>query len=118
MAAYYPQRPTEEKKEEARQFLTLFARLFPCKVCAKDFEQILAQHPPRLDSQKEFSLWLCEAHNHVNRKLGKPDFDCTQVDQRWKAKLQHKQNKEIDNNNKTNNSNNNNNNHSNDTKKQ
>jgi FAD-linked sulfhydryl oxidase len=87
MAAYYPQNPSQEKKEEARQFLTLFARLFPCKVCAKDFQQIIEQHPPRLDSQQDFALWLCEAHNYVNQKLGKPDFDCSKVDERWRAKL-------------------------------
>jgi len=34
--------------------------------------------------RKEFAQWMCEAHNHVNRKLGKPDFDCSKVDQRWK----------------------------------
>jgi FAD-linked sulfhydryl oxidase len=109
MAAYYPQNPSDEKKAEARQFLTLFARLFPCKICAKDFEQIINQHPPRLDSQKDFSLWLCEAHNHVNQKLGKPNFDCNKVDERWRAKPHKENNPQNKNHNIVNNSNNGNN---------
>ena len=27
--------------------------------------------------------WMCEAHNAVNRSLGKPQFNCQFVDARW-----------------------------------
>lgn len=27
--------------------------------------------------------WMCEAHNEVNRKLGKEGFDCRRVEERW-----------------------------------
>jgi hypothetical protein len=26
---------------------------------------------------------MCETHNHVNRELGKPEFDCNKVEERW-----------------------------------
>ena len=27
---------------------------------------------------------MCEMHNRVNVKLGKPEFDCSKVFQRWR----------------------------------
>jgi len=84
LAAYYPVHPTQQKKEDVRQFLEKFSVVYPCNYCADDFQNILRETPPRLDDQKEFSQWMCEAHNQVNRNLGKPDFDCGEVDRRWR----------------------------------
>jgi len=42
------------------------------------------KHPPVVDSQKNFAKWLCDLHNIVNVKLGKPVFDCSKVDERWR----------------------------------
>eukprot|EP01127_Copromyxa_protea_P001133 TRINITY_DN11088_c0_g1_i1.p1 TRINITY_DN11088_c0_g1~~TRINITY_DN11088_c0_g1_i1.p1 ORF type:complete len:174 (-),score=26.74 TRINITY_DN11088_c0_g1_i1:9-530(-) len=84
MAAYYPSEPSERQKRQTVAFLRSFAQTFPCTYCAKDFEQIMAEHPPRVQNQKEFSYWMCEAHNQVNEHLGKPQFDCDLVDERWK----------------------------------
>lgn len=38
---------------------------------------------PRMSSRDEFGLWMCEAHNAVNEKLGKESFDCGQWKVRW-----------------------------------
>jgi len=38
---------------------------------------------PRMNSRDEFGLWMCEAHNAVNEKLGKANFDCSQWKVRW-----------------------------------
>eukprot|EP01132_Coremiostelium_polycephalum_P007404 gene7404-9099_t len=84
MASYYPNNPSQTKKEEMRQFLYSFSKVYPCNVCAKDFQHILETTPPQLNSQQEFAKWMCGAHNHVNSILGKPRFDCNQVDKRWK----------------------------------
>jgi len=84
MAAYYPQTPSEQQKRDTNTFLHAFANVFPCKFCAADFQQSIKQAPPLLDSQQSFSQWLCRAHNQVNVKLGKPEFDCQLVDKRWK----------------------------------
>jgi FAD-linked sulfhydryl oxidase len=85
LAAYYPKNPTKEKKEDVKNFLYSFAKVFPCHDCAKDFQQVLQKSPPNLSSQEEFAQWMCQAHNHVNVKLGKPEFDCSKVQERWKA---------------------------------
>ena len=36
-------------------------------------------------SRGELCVWMCEAHNRVNRLLGKPEFSCelSQLDTRW-----------------------------------
>lgn len=41
-------------------------------------------HPPDISSQNAFAHWMCEAHNMVNRKLEKPQFDCSKVNERWR----------------------------------
>lgn len=48
------------------------------------FLNSLKQNPINVDSQNEFSQWLCQFHNRVNAKLGKPIFDCSKVNERWR----------------------------------
>lgn len=88
MAAYYPNHPTQDRKQETLQFLRSLSKLYPCSWCASDLQEVLVKSPPKLDNQKEFSHWMCECHNHVNEKLGKPKFDCSQVDKRWKRETE------------------------------
>jgi len=92
MAAYYPKAPSSEKTQETRNFLNSIAKLYPCKICAEDFQQIITKSPPRLENRHEFSQWMCEAHNQVNEHLGKPSFDCSKVDERWRREVNHKGN--------------------------
>ncbi|XP_015365196.1 PREDICTED: FAD-linked sulfhydryl oxidase ALR-like [Diuraphis noxia] len=44
----------------------------------------LDSQPPETNSQQSLSDWLCRVHNQVNKKLGKPLFDCNQVNERWR----------------------------------
>jgi FAD-linked sulfhydryl oxidase len=85
IAAYYPNQPTEERKSEAEIFLRSFSKIYPCNYCAKDIQEYMKIQPPKLQTQEEFSRWMCDAHNHVNKKLGKPEFDCTLANKRWKV---------------------------------
>ena len=41
----------------------------------------------RVASREELSVWMCEAHNRVNRLLGKPEFPCLlkDLDARWRT---------------------------------
>ncbi|KAN0018773.1 hypothetical protein ACTFIU_008706 [Dictyostelium citrinum] len=84
IAAYYPEKPSEKKKQDVKEFLQSFSKVYPCNVCAKDFREIMKETPPTLDSQHDFALWLCNAHNNVNSQLGKPTFDCNLINKRWK----------------------------------
>ena len=84
IAAYFPSTPSQQQQEDATNFMHLFSRLYPCQDCAEDLREDLVKHPPRVTSSKEFSEWMCQMHNRVNVKLGKPEFDCSKVFQRWK----------------------------------
>lgn len=81
----YPERPSGEQQQDARQFISSFSRLYPCWVCAEDFQQWLKQSAPRVSSRDEFGRWMCEAHNEVNVKLGKERFDCDRWEERWRT---------------------------------
>ncbi|KAI9328839.1 ERV/ALR sulfhydryl oxidase domain-containing protein [Obelidium mucronatum] len=65
-------------------FMTSFAKLYPCSYCANHLQQELKKTPPKVSSSKEFSQWMCEVHNEVNERLGKPQFDCSKVSERWR----------------------------------
>ncbi|XP_076283517.1 evr1_Alr domain-containing protein Alr [Lasioglossum baleicum] len=84
MAAYYPDQPSEAQKSDMKQFFYSFSQFYPCYVCAEDLREQLKQSPPQTDTQSTLSRWLCDVHNEVNKKIGKPKFDCNLVDQRWR----------------------------------
>ncbi|CAI4225498.1 unnamed protein product [Auanema sp. JU1783] len=84
MSVYYPENPTEQKKTATANFLENLGKTYPCEVCAEDLQKDLKKEPPNLTNRKEFALWMCHLHNKVNGKLGKPDFDCSNVFERWK----------------------------------
>lgn len=44
----------------------------------------ICRNQPDTRTRACLTQWLCRLHNEVNRKLGKPDFDCSKVDERWR----------------------------------
>ncbi|XP_066587893.1 FAD-linked sulfhydryl oxidase ALR [Prorops nasuta] len=84
MAAYYPDNPSDRQKTDMRNFFYLFSKFYPCNTCAEDLQEQLKLTPPQTGSQEILSQWLCSVHNAVNKKLGKPIFDCKLVNQRWR----------------------------------
>jgi mitochondrial FAD-linked sulfhydryl oxidase len=83
IAASYPLAPSAREQGDLRTFVGALGRLYPCWVCAEDFQRHLAAAPARVGSRDEFGRWLCDAHNAVNAKLGKPRFDCARWEERW-----------------------------------
>ncbi|KAJ3517734.1 hypothetical protein NLJ89_g291 [Agrocybe chaxingu] len=83
-AAYYPDKPTPTQRANMLMLLRSLPILYPCTWCAQDFGRDIEQNPPDVSSRVALSRWLCERHNHVNKKLGKEMFDCAKVDERWK----------------------------------
>ncbi|CCJ29195.1 unnamed protein product [Pneumocystis jirovecii] len=85
ISANYPESATAEEQSEMRSFLMIFAKRYPCFYCAKDFREWMHQDENRamVGGREELSLWMCQAHNEVNRKLGKPIFDCSKWKERW-----------------------------------
>merc|ERR1712098_260528 len=85
IAATYPTKPTPTEQSQVSQFMGLFSKLYPCWVCAEDFQDWMAKNKVRTESREEFGQWMCEAHNDVNKKLGKKEFDCSKWEERWRT---------------------------------
>lgn len=84
IAATYPEQPSTKQQADMKQFLKLFGNFYPCWFCAEDFDKYMVKQEPQTASQDALGKWLCEAHNEVNVKLGKPTFDCNLWKLRWK----------------------------------
>ncbi|KAI8939100.1 hypothetical protein NX059_004937 [Plenodomus lindquistii] len=85
ITATYPTNPTPQLQTETKSFLSTFGKLYPCWVCAEDFQSWMTKNTPRVSSRSEFGTWMCEAHNAVNEKLGKETFDCNKWEERWRT---------------------------------
>ncbi|KAK9393378.1 Gfer: Sulfhydryl oxidase [Crotalus adamanteus] len=46
--------------------------------------QRIRKNQPDASNRRDLTQWFCRIHNEVNKKLGKPEFDCSLVDQRWR----------------------------------
>jgi FAD-linked sulfhydryl oxidase len=84
MAAYYPEHPSDADKAAMTGFIQGLVRFYPCQYCATHLQKDVPHHPPNLNSNVELSQWFCQLHNRVNQRLGKPQFDCSRVLERWK----------------------------------
>ncbi|KAF8525975.1 ERV/ALR sulfhydryl oxidase domain-containing protein [Hysterangium stoloniferum] len=80
MTLRFPEHPTEDERLALASYFHLSARLYPCGECAAEFQALLKKYPPQTSSRKAASLWLCFLHNEVNERLGKPEYNCANLD--------------------------------------
>jgi len=80
MTLRFPEDPTKDERWALASYFHLSARLYPCGECAAEFQGLLKKYPPQTSSRKAASLWLCFLHNEVNDRLGKPEYDCANLD--------------------------------------
>ena len=85
-AAYYPEKPTPNQRANMLCLLRSLPVLYPCSWCASHLGENMKEHPPDVSGRLGLSRWLCERHNEVNSRLGKPQFNCasSNLDERWK----------------------------------
>ena len=76
-----PSCPTHRLRAPAQ--VDILTRIYPCRECAEHFREVVRQRPPAVGSHADLELWTCEVHNVVNRRLGKPTFNCRLVASRW-----------------------------------
>lgn len=77
--ARFPDTPTADESKALKEYIHLFARLYPCGECATHFQQILKKYPPQVSSRSTAAAWACFVHNEVNISKGKPIFDCANI---------------------------------------
>ena len=68
----YPTNPSDVDKREMTRFFSSVGRWLPCAKCRNHFQNALKTSPPNVDSRESLSRWLCDVHNEVNARLGKP----------------------------------------------
>lgn len=84
MASYYPDQPDKNSQQSAIDLMNAMSRLYPCSFCAKHLSKELTRNPPDVSSRERLEQWMCELHNEVNARQGKPLFDCRYVRERWR----------------------------------
>ena len=91
-AAYYPDAPTSVQRHSMRALLDALPHVYPCSVCAEDLRRVYAtslaneaQRERAVQDGPSLRTWLCELHNSVNERLGKPIWDCSDA-----ARLAHR----------------------------
>lgn len=77
--ARFPDKPTADESKALKDYIHLFARLYPCGECARHFQQILGRYPPQTSSRSSAAAWACFVHNEVNISKDKPVFDCANI---------------------------------------
>ncbi len=82
VAFLFPENPTAEERLAYNQWFTLIKDVLPCRNCQAHFAEILADKPVDTRSMSALTRWLVEAHNTVNRSLGKPTFTYEEAVQR------------------------------------
>ncbi|SAM04122.1 hypothetical protein [Absidia glauca] len=83
MMSRYPEQPSDDERVALAQFIHLLSRLYPCGECAEHFQTLLQKFPPQTSSRIAASQWACAIHNKVNERLGKPIFDCSDIEAKY-----------------------------------
>lgn len=79
MMSRFPDKPSTDESQALKDYIHLFARLYPCGECARHFQQILKKYPPQVSSRSTAAAWACFVHNEVNVSKNKPIFDCANI---------------------------------------
>jgi hypothetical protein len=69
----YPDNPSKEKRESARELFRSLRFMLPCEECCSHYCAEFDKDPvdAHLESRKQLTMWLVNFHNKVNERLGK-----------------------------------------------
>jgi len=70
-----------ENPEKVREFITLYQYVLPCAGCRHHFSQLLQDFP--IPEEGDLFEWSIEAHNIVNKSLGKPEITVEEAMYTW-----------------------------------
>ena len=77
----YPDEPTENDKQNYKEFFNSVSIVLPCKVCRKHLKQHMDELSidNALRNKKTLVEWLINIHNKTNVTLGKPTYTYKEV---------------------------------------
>jgi hypothetical protein len=82
ISSIYPENPSREERVLLEKFVEMFRDCITCIHCKTHFSNMLNKykqsHPEWSSSRFDFFLFVCRAHNTVNRRLDKPIFPTIQ----------------------------------------
>lgn len=76
IAKYFPDQPTAEERRAVEELFHALSVLYPCRRCSGVLQMITRNQLVDSTDASRLSLSLCNVHNFVNRKLGKPEVEC------------------------------------------
>jgi len=74
MSFNYPVKPTQEQKQQYKNYILALVHVLPCGICRKNLPSNLEKCPLNahaLKNRKNFSRWMYRLHEQVNTMLGK-----------------------------------------------
>lgn len=78
ISAIYPQQPTQADKLIIEEFISCFRETISCPYCKSHFTEMLtrykSKYPDWNSNRNSLFLFICRAHNTVNRRLDKPIY--------------------------------------------
>lgn len=76
VSAIYPETPSQEEKVLLNSFVEAFKETITCPTCKNHFTRMFNAyrviHPEWNSSRFDFFLFVCRAHNTVNKRIDKP----------------------------------------------
>jgi hypothetical protein len=76
ISALYPDEPTADDKAMLKEFMDIFAMTIVCPHCNEHFREMFSIYTKKYsdwaDSKLNLFVFICRAHNTVNRRLDKP----------------------------------------------
>lgn len=72
-----PDNPRKSDLTRAAKTMDHIAESFPCPECVENYQSYRKEHPIKCHTRKECAHYLCELHNDIRRRQGKPVKDCS-----------------------------------------
>jgi hypothetical protein len=87
VSAIYPDKPTQSDRLLVEEFIHFFRETIPCPYCKTHFTTMINKYkqlyPNWSSSRQNLFIFICRAHNTVNRRLDKPIYktvsDCIET---------------------------------------
>ena len=84
-ALAYPDNPSEEDKENYKNFYYSLRNTLPCPKCSNNYIKNIQELPidNSLNSKEDLFRWTVDIHNMVNNELGKENMNYEQAFQHY-----------------------------------